>query len=88
MPFKKEEQGESWGSDVPISEPVPSGKELKVTFDGLGFTMGGLTYDAAQEDLDDILRPIFQPEGYQDADSEEPPLVITGEGIWGEAENG
>ena len=74
MPFTREEQGESWGSDSPISEPVPAKKELKITFDGFGFTMGGMTFDVAQEDIDDLLRPIYQPDDLLDDD--EPILLI------------
>ena len=71
MSFERTEPGESWGSDVPISEPVPNGKEVKVSFGGFGFTMMGMTYDAAEEDLTDIFRPIFRPAGYQDDDEGE-----------------
>lgn len=65
---------DNWGSDVPISEPIPSGNEVKVDFEGFGFTMGGMTYAVSQEEIEEMFRPIFRPEGFLD-DDDVPPLV-------------
>lgn len=66
---------DNWGSDVPISEPVPNEQEIKVDFEGFGFTMGGVTFVASQDELNDLFRPVFSPEGYLD-DDDLPPLPI------------
>ena len=54
-----------WGSDVPISMPVPPPSYLRsgptVAMSGFVFTVNGLHHDLTEEQRDRVFRSQFEP---------------------------
>lgn len=57
---------EHWASDTPVSapHPPPSDVPVQVDFGGFGFSMNGMVHNLTQPDLEDMLTPLYAPEGY------------------------
>lgn len=54
-----------WGSDVPISMPVPSDHDVLVDMGTFGFTSYGIAHNLKLADLEDFLPSFAPPErGY------------------------
>lgn len=55
-----------WGTDTPISMPVPSEERPPlVNLGGFGFSTGGITHDLTEEDREEMFSPFFAPEGFR-----------------------
>jgi hypothetical protein len=52
----------SWGSDVPISMPQPSGESVLVQMFGFGYTQYGLVHDLNSLDYMSARRPASPPD--------------------------
>lgn len=78
-------RSDSWGSDVPISEPQPAREEIKVDFKGFAFTTGGVVFSITPSEVEEIFSPAYLPEGYIGVEDDDQPL-ITNEDLWGSPE--
>lgn len=52
---------DSWGSDLPVSMPVPPAVKPEVPMDGFGFGRKGLCHDITEEERDALAIPTFAP---------------------------
>lgn len=52
---------QGWGSDVPVSMPVPPESAVLVSMFGFAFTIDGLFHDITQADADEIGTPTYAP---------------------------
>lgn len=61
----KKEAREKWASDTPVSapQPPPTDVPVLVDFGGFGFSMNGMVHNLTSEDLEDMLTPLYAPEG-------------------------
>lgn len=58
------ERSGMWGSDVPISMPVPpEDRPVLVDFGGFGFSTGGITHNITAADREEMFTPFFKPPG-------------------------
>lgn len=55
--------GSYWGSDVPISMPVPASDEILVDMGAFGFSLNGLQNNLSTSDLEEYNTPSFSPPG-------------------------
>lgn len=62
-----ERQPDVWGSDVPVSMPIPPDREVQVAFGGFAFTTGGMNHDITEADIEETFFPPFSPEGFDAA---------------------
>lgn len=64
---------EQWASDALVStpQPVPDDVPVQVDFGGFGFSMNGMVHNLSQPDLEDMLTPLYAPEGYLSSVEEE-----------------
>lgn len=54
--------GDNWGSDTPVSMPVPPRQEILVDLGGgFVFTAGGIAHKITDADIEDLLMPTFAP---------------------------
>lgn len=54
--------GEHWGTDTPVSMPVPPERELLVDIGGgFVFTAGGLAHRITEADIEALTSPTFAP---------------------------
>jgi len=61
MPSKQ--PGTNWGSDVPISMPVPSQDQVLIDMGAFGFSVNGLVNNLNKSDLEEYQTPTFSPNG-------------------------
>ena len=50
-----------WGSDVPVSMPVPPDQRPTVRMGGFGFGPNGICHDITSEERDEIAAPTYAP---------------------------
>lgn len=55
--------GDTWASDVPVSQPSPlADLPAMVSFDGgFVFTTGGIAHDLDVADVEDVFTPTYAP---------------------------
>lgn len=51
----------SWGSDSPISMPVPPNSKIEIKMFGFGMSRYGIAHDLTHEDYMKFRRPTFAP---------------------------
>lgn len=54
----------AWGTDGPVSMPVPPKGQKLVTYGGFTFTEYGIAHDVTEADLEEVLGPTYAPSNY------------------------
>lgn len=58
--------GETWASDVPVSQPsaLPFNTPALKDFGGFAFSVNGMVHNVNEAELESLMVPTFAPDGY------------------------